>query len=130
MKKPSHKQKKKQKPKKKKPANKNSAAVKRTAAAPEKKNGQTKGAVMTAPAVSKKVVRKTAEKKGKEGFFLTRYVNVAAQFLREAKMELINEAGIPKNYKFQCGIVLGHRAAENKFSAADRTPKGAVNFVD
>lgn len=48
----------------------------------------------------------------------------------ESNPELVKEAGFPENYKFQCGIVLGHRAAENKFSTADRTAKGAVNYVD
>ncbi|MBW1785888.1 MAG: preprotein translocase subunit SecE [Deltaproteobacteria bacterium] len=88
MKKPNQKQKKKPRQKKKKPANKKAAVVARTANVPETKGDKAKDGVVKARTVSKQAVKKPADKKGKEGFFLPRYVNVTTQFLREAKMEL------------------------------------------
>lgn len=48
----------------------------------------------------------------------------------ESNKELAKEAGIPENYDLQCGIVLGHPAAENKFSQGERKEKGSVILVD
>jgi len=43
---------------------------------------------------------------------------------------LAKEAGIPDGYTLQCTIIVGYAAAENKFTAAERTQKGSVNCVD
>jgi nitroreductase len=48
----------------------------------------------------------------------------------KANLELAEAAGIPANFRLQCGIILGHPAAENKFSLGERTQKGTVNYVD
>jgi hypothetical protein len=44
--------------------------------------------------------------------------------------ELVKAAGIPENYTLQCAIIIGHPAAENKFSVAERVQKGSVNYID
>ena len=43
---------------------------------------------------------------------------------------LAKEAGIPDEYTFQCGIIVGYAAAENKFTAGKRSRKGTVNYID
>jgi nitroreductase len=43
---------------------------------------------------------------------------------------LAQEAGIPDGYTLQCGVIVGYAAAENKFSSAERTKKGSVNYID
>ncbi len=50
----------------------------------------------------------------------------------EQNQALAQEAGIPEGYVFQCGVLFGHAAAENKFSPRpeDRTPRGTVTYVD
>jgi nitroreductase len=48
----------------------------------------------------------------------------------EKNRDLAQEAGIPDGYALQCAIIVGYAAAENKFTAAERTRKGAVNSVD
>jgi len=44
--------------------------------------------------------------------------------------DLAKEVGIPDGYKAQCAVIVGHAAAENKFTAPERTQKGDVNYVD
>jgi len=44
--------------------------------------------------------------------------------------DLAQEAGIPDGYTFQCAVIAGYAAAENKFTAGERTMKGSVNYVD
>jgi FMN reductase [NAD(P)H] len=44
--------------------------------------------------------------------------------------ELAKKIGIPDGHKLQCVVIVGHAAAENKFSVDERTRKGSVNFVD
>jgi preprotein translocase subunit SecE len=88
MKKPTQKQKKKKRQKKKKPANKKTPVARSTGNAPESQERQAGEAVVKARTTPKQAVKKSAEKKAKEGFFLTRHISVASQFLREAKMEL------------------------------------------
>lgn len=48
----------------------------------------------------------------------------------EDNRDLAQQAGIPKGYKLQCAVIVGYAAAENRFSVAERTPKGSVNYVD
>jgi nitroreductase len=55
---------------------------------------------------------------------LTRALNDATN------QALAKEAGIPDGYKVQCGVIVGQCAAENKYSVAERTAKGAVNYID
>ena len=43
---------------------------------------------------------------------------------------LAQEAGIPDGYKLQCAVIVGHAAAENKFSVGERTKRGTVHYVD
>jgi nitroreductase len=47
-----------------------------------------------------------------------------------ANEALARDAGIPENYKLQCVVIVGHADAQNKFSAAERAPKGTVTYVD
>lgn len=44
--------------------------------------------------------------------------------------DLVRETGIPAGHKLQCVVIVGHAAAENKFSVGERAMKGSVNFVD
>jgi len=48
----------------------------------------------------------------------------------EGKRDLAEAAGIPEGYTVQCAVIVGCAAAENKFTASDRAPKGSVNYVD
>ncbi|MCF8093749.1 MAG: nitroreductase family protein [Desulfobacteraceae bacterium] len=48
----------------------------------------------------------------------------------EENRDLAQEAGIPDNYSLQCAIVVGYPAAENKFTAGERTRKGSVTYID
>ena len=48
----------------------------------------------------------------------------------EKNRDLAREAGIPDGYGVQCAIIVGYAAAENKFTAAERTRKGSLNYVD
>lgn len=43
--------------------------------------------------------------------------------------DLAQEAGIPDGYRVQCVVIVGHAAAENKFSVGERSRKGSVNYV-
>ena len=43
---------------------------------------------------------------------------------------LAEEAGIPEDYVFQCAVIIGHAAAENKFQVRAREEKGTVRYVD
>ncbi len=47
----------------------------------------------------------------------------------EDNQALAKEAGIPDGFKLFCAIIVGYSADENKFSVAERTMKGAVNYV-
>ncbi|OQY03670.1 MAG: nitroreductase [Desulfobacteraceae bacterium 4572_123] len=44
--------------------------------------------------------------------------------------DLAQAAGIPDDYTLQCAVIVGYAAAENKFTAGERTRKGSVNYVD
>jgi len=44
--------------------------------------------------------------------------------------DLAEEAGIPSGYSVQCAVIVGHAAPENRFTVAERTMKGSVNYVD
>ncbi len=44
--------------------------------------------------------------------------------------DLATEAGIPDKYAVQCAVIVGHAAAENKFSVGERTRKGSLNHVE
>ncbi|HUL23815.1 MAG TPA: nitroreductase family protein [Thermodesulfobacteriota bacterium] len=48
----------------------------------------------------------------------------------ENNRDLVREAGVPDGYAVQCAVIVGYAAAENKFTAAERTKKGSVNYVD
>jgi FMN reductase [NAD(P)H] len=48
----------------------------------------------------------------------------------ENNRDLAREAGIPDGYAVQCAVIVGYAAAENKFTVAERTRKGSVNYVD
>jgi len=43
---------------------------------------------------------------------------------------LAQEAGIPFGYSLQCALIVGYAAAENKFTVAERTMSGSVNYMD
>jgi nitroreductase len=49
----------------------------------------------------------------------------------EENRALAEEAGIPKGYTFQCGLVFGHAAAENKFSPdpSERARRGTLSYM-
>lgn len=44
--------------------------------------------------------------------------------------DLAKKAGIPDGYGVECAIIVGYAEAENKFTVAERTRKGSVNYVD
>lgn len=44
--------------------------------------------------------------------------------------ELLREAGVPDDHVLQCAVVLGYAAAENRFTAGERTIKGTLKFID
>jgi nitroreductase len=48
----------------------------------------------------------------------------------ENHRDLAAEAGIPEGHTVICGVLVGHAAAEDKFTTMERVEKGAVNFVD
>ena len=48
----------------------------------------------------------------------------------EKNRALAQEAGIPEGYTFQCAVIVGYAATENKFTVGERTRKGAVNYID
>lgn len=48
----------------------------------------------------------------------------------ESNRDLAQEAGIPDGYALQCAVIVGYAAAEDKFTVAERTRKGSVNYVD
>ena len=48
----------------------------------------------------------------------------------ENNRDLAQEAGLPDSYVVQCAVIVGYAAAENKFTVAERTRKGSVNYVD
>ena len=49
---------------------------------------------------------------------------------REENQILAREAGIPDGYELQCAVLVGHAAAENKFSLGERTIRGTVTYLD
>ena len=57
-------------------------------------------------------------------------ISPSLAFNGKKNQDLAQEAGIPDKYKFQCGIIVGYAAAENKFALGKRTRKGSVNYVD
>lgn len=48
----------------------------------------------------------------------------------EKNRDLAREAGVPDGYAVQCAVIVGHAAAENKFTLGERARKGSVNYVD
>jgi nitroreductase len=48
----------------------------------------------------------------------------------ENNRDLAREVGLPDGYTAQCAVIVGYAAAENKFTATERTKKGSVNYVD
>lgn len=48
----------------------------------------------------------------------------------EANRDLANEAGIPDGFGFKCAVIVGYPAAENRFTAGERTKKGSVSYID
>jgi nitroreductase len=46
------------------------------------------------------------------------------------KRDLAQAAGVPDGYTVHCAVIVGYAAAENKFTKAERAPKGSVNYVD
>jgi FMN reductase [NAD(P)H] len=51
-------------------------------------------------------------------------------FNKEGNRALAKEAGIPDDHVFQCGVVVGYAAAENRFSAGERVKRGEVKYFD
>ncbi len=47
-----------------------------------------------------------------------------------ADTTLAGEVGIPEGHSFQCGVLLGHAAANDPYSNSEREPKGTVGYVD
>jgi nitroreductase len=48
----------------------------------------------------------------------------------EKNLDLAREAGIPEGYGLKCALIIGYAAAENKFTAGERTRKGSVGYID
>jgi len=48
----------------------------------------------------------------------------------EGSRSLATEAGIPDGYEFQCAVLLGHTADEDRFSLGERKQKGTVEYLD
>jgi nitroreductase len=46
------------------------------------------------------------------------------------KPELAREAGVPEGSTVHCAVIIGHAAAENKFTTGERAPKGTVKYID
>jgi len=44
--------------------------------------------------------------------------------------DLAREAGIPEGYSLTCAVIVGYAAAEDKYTAPERSRKGTVIFVD
>ncbi len=51
-------------------------------------------------------------------------------FNGERNHDLAQKAGVLEGYTVQCAVIVGYAAAENKFSAVDRSKRGSVNYVD
>jgi FMN reductase [NAD(P)H] len=56
--------------------------------------------------------------------------SVALVLKGEANRALAEEMGIPAGYDYQCGMLFGHAAPENKFSEGERAPRGTVTYFD
>lgn len=48
----------------------------------------------------------------------------------ENNLDLAREAGVPDVYGVRCALIVGHAAAENKFSLGERTRKGSMNVIE
>ena len=48
----------------------------------------------------------------------------------ENNRDLAREVGLPDGYAVQCAIIVGYAAAENRFTAGERTRKGSINYID
>ena len=48
----------------------------------------------------------------------------------EKNLDLAREAGIPEGSSLKCAIIVGHAAAENKYTTAERSKKGSVSYID
>jgi FMN reductase [NAD(P)H] len=44
--------------------------------------------------------------------------------------ELAREAGIPEGYTLTCAVIVGHAAAEDRYTLGERTRKGSVTYID
>ena len=56
--------------------------------------------------------------------------SIGLAFNNTGNKELASEAGIPENYSFQCGVIIGHAEDENRFSSDERNKKGSISFID
>ena len=57
-------------------------------------------------------------------------VSPASALNGDKNRDLAKEAGVPEGYIVQCAVIVGYPAAENKFTSAERSRKGTVNYVD
>jgi nitroreductase len=48
----------------------------------------------------------------------------------EKNNNLAREAGILEGNGLKCAVIIGYAAAENKFTAGERTRKGSVSYID
>jgi len=48
----------------------------------------------------------------------------------ESGRDLAQEAGIPDGYELKCAVIAGYAAAENRFTARERTVKGSVSYIE
>jgi FMN reductase [NAD(P)H] len=57
-------------------------------------------------------------------------VSVTMVLNGESNRDLAREAGVPEGYNVQCAVIVGHAAAENKFTAPERSKRGTVTYID
>ena len=48
----------------------------------------------------------------------------------ESNKDLAREAGVPEGHDVQCAVIVGFAASENKFTMAERSKKGKVDYID
>jgi FMN reductase [NAD(P)H] len=48
----------------------------------------------------------------------------------DSNKDLSSEAGIPEGNEIKCAVIVGHAAAENKYSVGERSWKGTVKYID
>jgi FMN reductase [NAD(P)H] len=49
---------------------------------------------------------------------------------KKKNQALASEAGIPEGYSLQCAVLVGHAAAENRFSLGERVRRGTLTYID